>query len=376
MDEFPPEYVNASNAGRIVGVVGVFHIIAFAFVSLRVYVRLFMVKAFGIDDTLIIISALLALASWICLILQIPYGLGRHGMVVPVEDRIKFEKITFWKTVISDGFALGFVVAYSIQAITWLFVYCTPYSGWWEFQWMNPFDPRCHDFNVFVNLVYWNISCHIFTDVCLGALPVPIIWTLKMKLRVRIYVIAILNLGYFAVLMGILKAVFMLTTGGDPDAIFDYWVHFWQNLQLNIGIIAACASFLKPLVGRFLKINSSVGYYPSYDRYGQRGHSRTGLSVPGTNSKRTGTIDRSLGDDFDAPSKYNIRIAGEEISPGSTSVQGTRAHVASVGNSSTEAIYIGGQPSDSNSEEIILQNLDKDRGIMLTRDFTVKYSDK
>jgi len=149
-----------------------------------------------------------------------------------------------------------------------------------------------------------------------------------------------------------------------------------NSLQLNIGIIAACASFLKPLVGRFLKINSSVGYYPSYDRYGQHGHSRTGLSVPGTNSKRTGTIDRSLGDDFDAPSKYNIRIAGEEISPGSTSVQGTRAHVASVGNSSTEAIYIGGQPSDSNSEEIILQNLDKDRGIMLTRDFTVKYSDK
>jgi hypothetical protein len=32
-----------------------------------------------------------------------------------------------------------------------------------------------------------------------------------------------------AILMGILKAVFMLTTGGDPDAIFDYWVHFWQK---------------------------------------------------------------------------------------------------------------------------------------------------
>jgi hypothetical protein len=29
--------------------------------------------------------------------------------------------------------------------------------------------------------------------------------------------------------MGILKAVYMLTTGGDPDAIFDYWVHFWQK---------------------------------------------------------------------------------------------------------------------------------------------------
>lgn len=52
---------------------------------------------------------------------------------------------------------IGFVAAYSIQAIAWLFVYCKPYSGWWEFQWMNPFDPRCADFNVFLSLTYWNI---------------------------------------------------------------------------------------------------------------------------------------------------------------------------------------------------------------------------
>jgi hypothetical protein len=52
----------------------------------------------------------------------------------------------------------AFVVAYSIQAIVWLFVYCDPYSGWWEFQWLNPFDPRCKDFTVFVDLTYWNIG--------------------------------------------------------------------------------------------------------------------------------------------------------------------------------------------------------------------------
>ena len=45
--------------------------------------------------------------SWICLVLQIPYGLGRHGLIIPTEDRIKFEQITFWKTVFSDGVALG-----------------------------------------------------------------------------------------------------------------------------------------------------------------------------------------------------------------------------------------------------------------------------
>ena len=45
--------------------------------------------------------------AWICLILQIPYGLGRHGLVIPIPDRIKFEQITFWKTVFSDGVAMG-----------------------------------------------------------------------------------------------------------------------------------------------------------------------------------------------------------------------------------------------------------------------------
>lgn len=66
-----------------------------------------------------------------------------------------------------------------------------------------------------------------------------------MKLRLRLYVIGILNLGYLyvswtswqhlgltvfsSVLMGILKAIYMLTTGGSPDTIFDYWVHFWQK---------------------------------------------------------------------------------------------------------------------------------------------------
>lgn len=56
-EEFPPEYANASNAGRIVGVVGFFHFVALTFVLLRVYVRVFMVRAFGIDDGLIVVTA-------------------------------------------------------------------------------------------------------------------------------------------------------------------------------------------------------------------------------------------------------------------------------------------------------------------------------
>ncbi|KAK4154633.1 hypothetical protein C8A00DRAFT_32589 [Chaetomidium leptoderma] len=436
---FTPEYVNASNAGRIVGVVGFFHFLAFTFVSLRIYVRLFMVRAFGVDDALIIIACGLALMSWICLVLQIPHGLGRHGLVVPVEERIKFEQITFWKTVFSDGVALGllrvsmaisllrlkrdlkwyrwslfaimgFVVLYSIQAIAWLFVYCTPFSGWWGFQWMNPFDPRCQDFNLFVNLVYWNISCNIFTDVVLGALPIPIILSLKMKLRVRLYVIGILNLGYLAVLMGILKAVYMLTTGGDPDAIFDYWVHFWQNLQLNIGLIAACASFLKPLVGRLLKLNSSAaGYsYPSNNQYNRSGRTPMGVETIGSrypaNKKRGGRADRSRGmdeedeyelhtknmmnhndtDDMEDSSDRQVvtrveAAAGRGRGDGGGGGGGGGSHESRSSNEGAAGVHDAGvPPSDTNSEEIILQKHDDSipHGIMMTRDVSVRYSNK
>ncbi|AEO68612.1 e0629435-eb59-45cf-9678-2ab46b64b916 [Thermothielavioides terrestris] len=395
--EYPPAYLNANNAGRIVGVVGVFCFLAITFVSLRIYVRVFMVRAFGVDDALIILACALALMSWICLVLQIPYGLGRHAVVIPVENRIKFERITFWKTVFSDGFALGllrismaisllrlkkdlrwyrwslfavmvFVVLYSIQAITWLFVYCTPYSGWWEFQWMNPFDPRCKSFTVFVDLVYWNVSCNIFTDVLLGALPVPIIWNLKMKLRVRLYVIGILNLGYLAVLMGILKAVFMLTTGGDPDAIFNYWVHFWENLQLDIGIIAACASFLKPLVGRLLKINSSAGYsHPTSGRYYHRGgRTPMGGETIGSKYANRRQADRSHADEFELHTKTEHEVV--------TRVQAAGSPAGSQERVSAEAVDV--LPSDTNSEEIILQKPGAAHGIVISRDVKVQYSSK
>ncbi|KAK1994041.1 hypothetical protein LX36DRAFT_224326 [Colletotrichum falcatum] len=287
MAKSPPQHADASNAVRIVGVVGVFHFIALAFVFLRIYARVIILRVFRSEDALILVTAALALTAWICLILQVPRGLGQHFQTTTTEERVEFERITFWKTVISDNVAMGllrisvaisllrldnvmkwyrwslygvigFVVAYSIQSIVWQFVYCTPLSGWWEFQWMNPFDSRCRDFNLFLDLAYWNISCNVFVDVCLGSLPIPIIWNLSIQRRVRVYILCILNLGYFSIIMGIFRAVYTLAARGDPDKPFNYGEHFWQNLQLNMGIIAACASFLKPVVGRVLKLDRST----------------------------------------------------------------------------------------------------------------------
>ena len=51
-----PRRVAESNLGYILGVTATFHAIALIFVWLRLYARVFIVKAFGKDDAFIVVS--------------------------------------------------------------------------------------------------------------------------------------------------------------------------------------------------------------------------------------------------------------------------------------------------------------------------------
>ncbi|KAM0326605.1 hypothetical protein ACHAQA_006474 [Verticillium albo-atrum] len=64
--------------------------------------------------------------------------------------------------------------------------------------------------------------------------------------------------------MGVVKAIYQIAYGSNPDKTFEQSVQFWGFLQLQLGIIAACAPALKPLVSRFLKLSTTGDYrYPS-----------------------------------------------------------------------------------------------------------------
>jgi hypothetical protein len=81
-----------------------------------------------------------------------------------------------------------------------------------------------------------------------------------------------------------------------------------------------------------------------------------------TNKRRA---DRSHVDEFELHTKNDIRAEGSDHQV-VTSVQAARSASASQDYS----------PSDTNSEEIILQKQDAPHGIMLTRDVTVRYTNK
>ncbi|KAK1976399.1 hypothetical protein LZ30DRAFT_805882 [Colletotrichum cereale] len=271
-----PEWAKESNTATIIGVTAVFHSLALLFVGSRIYTRMAIVKMMGRDDYVIVASTLCAVAGMTMFSVQSFHGLGKHTLTILEKDMVIMRKSSFFQSIISSiaGLALlkvsiglsllrlsrsawysrvlwaliGFVSAYSIMAWMTFFFYCQPLEGYWD----KSLKPMCYPITLFIKFALVNTAFNIFTDVCFATLPVTIIWTLQMKLRTRIYLIVVLSLGYFAVAMGVIKSFYQIAYGKDMDKTF---------LQLNLGIIAACAPSLKPLVGHALKLSSNGQYH-------------------------------------------------------------------------------------------------------------------
>jgi hypothetical protein len=72
------------------------------------------------------------------------------------------------------------------------FLHCSPMQGHWN----TAITRKCYDISLFVAFSLINTAFNIFTDVLFATFPIPIIWSLQMKRKVRLYLIGILSLGY------------------------------------------------------------------------------------------------------------------------------------------------------------------------------------
>ncbi|RYO86468.1 hypothetical protein DL766_008129 [Monosporascus sp. MC13-8B] len=270
-----PERAAESNTVWIVAVVTVFHALALLCVGLRVYAKIWATRAPWWDDVFIVCSAEGGLS-----IIQISHGLGKHQDTIDRAHYKIFQHAAFWQSVISATASLTFLKVsialsllrlgfskwykWSLWAIIFAsvcvfisgiftFFFCRPLEGYWD---------KSLRAVVMVRGGLSNTAFNIVSDIALASLSVPVVWRLKMDRRTRLYVIGILSLGYPAVAMGIVKAVYQITYGSTKDKTFTQSVQFWGFLQPQLGIIAACATSLKPSFRRILKLPSSA-----YNRY-------------------------------------------------------------------------------------------------------------
>jgi len=78
-----------------------------------------------------------------------------------------------------------------------LLALCDPIPAAWDKELAK--TARCFPNKLANNFAAINTAFNIFTDICFATIPIPMLWALQMKLRIRIYLIVIFSLGYMYV---------------------------------------------------------------------------------------------------------------------------------------------------------------------------------
>ncbi|KAF3042042.1 hypothetical protein E8E11_002324 [Didymella keratinophila] len=217
-----------------------------------------MLKTIGVDDWIMVVAAVLNTACFSLFVALTRNGVGRHSeyftYVRPDLFTVFFE-LAWW-------YAWIIVVAYSSIKISIAFFLLRLADHRRHWRW------ALHSIIVF-NLV---------SDLVLAILPVPMVWKLQTNVRTRISLCIILGLGSFACGTAVYKIPLQYHFFEEADfSGKGAWYYIWQQIEMNIGIIAACLPTLKPLAANFFGVVSALTFeYGS--RYGSNAPSRPHIS--------------------------------------------------------------------------------------------------
>ncbi|KAL7778662.1 hypothetical protein CFE70_008163 [Pyrenophora teres f. teres 0-1] len=293
-----PEYLAENQAGRLLAVTCPLFALSALAVLLRFYVRIFMLKIFGWDGTLGLFVKVINL------------GLGRHAEAFPPENLYPFFEIMYFYSVmiitaysfikLSIGFfllriadrtkwrpfmigmltMLVFIGIFTIGSTFPILFQCTPVRAGWDYKLRPPMGSQ-----IFKNIGVFNSTINIATDLIFALLPIPMVWKLQVTLQTRIGLAIILGLGLFASAVAIYKTPmqyhFFKTTDWSGAGA---WYYIWQEVEMYVGILAACLPTLKPLFTNFFGQMRSLA---------TRGRSNSSNAIGGTLFRSNGYVKQS-----------------------------------------------------------------------------------
>ncbi|KAI0542230.1 hypothetical protein GGR58DRAFT_453184 [Xylaria digitata] len=384
-----PKLQEESSLPLLLGVVTAIHVLALIVSILRIYSRVFLAKAFGWDDGFMLGSTISAFVSYTLYIYESQHGLGKHKVFVSADDLWKFGAANFAQTIInllglgllkiSLSFSLirlsrnktiiwilwgtiAFVTIYTIFAFLTLFLYCQPLSGFWDIT----SGAKCYSLQLFIRFALANTALSIFTDILLASLPIPVIWQLQLKVKIRLYLIAMLALGWGAVAIGVVKAIYQIQYNPLGDSTFEISIPTWAFIQLNVSIIAACAPQLKKLLRPILGLTTNSYKSSPYGNPSRGLGNTTGRSVGGRYMRQPSHADKT--DGFELDERPIVSLEGGRA-------QGHSDDSGELGTHATASSQQDKMTHRSNSSDTIFReasvNGRNNRGIMRTTEVVI-----
>ncbi|KAL1958781.1 hypothetical protein VTO42DRAFT_3900 [Malbranchea cinnamomea] len=244
-------------------------------VAVRFYCRRFLVHAVKIYDYLMLLALCVTWTMAVINYYQTKFGTGLQMseqsqdletlkgtlrlwytyQIIYLLDlgAVKFSILTFYR-VISSQLAyriaiyavMAFVGAFTIS-MTFVNVFeCGKPSNAWAPDFIFQIGGSCLDLT---KIYYIQAAFNILSDIVILLLPMPVLYTLHMRLQKRIALIALFSVGTLAIIASTLR-VYALSLWSDPDADKPYasaHILFWSQIEVNTAIICASVPSLKPL---------------------------------------------------------------------------------------------------------------------------------
>ncbi|RAK83597.1 hypothetical protein BO79DRAFT_241027 [Aspergillus costaricaensis CBS 115574] len=293
-----------------------------AVIALRVYVRTILLRAWGADDVLMVIGTILTYGLSIASIVAAYYGVGKHYSDVPIEDRVPMFKC-IWATRLLYVLGLCFIklsllwfylrletrrfmlwLVYSVifivlgVSISSFFVdtiSCIPPSKFWN----SAKSGHCMSTASQQKFYEVNGILVIVMDILIWAVPIPMLWRVRISLRKKIAVLGVFSVGLLSIAAACVRYHTVLQLANNPDETYVLAASLnWCGIEAYVAIFCGSTPALYVFVKRYLPrmLGPSYAHNPTYS--GQSNAKR--FSAPFRAVSRQRMSESRLGESQDA----------------------------------------------------------------------------
>ncbi|KAF1986278.1 hypothetical protein K402DRAFT_421485 [Aulographum hederae CBS 113979] len=264
-------------SGEVLAVAILFACLTWITVLLRVYVRGYLLRSFGLDDWTMVATQIFFTGYLICQILGVVYGTGKHRSSLKEEDaeqavqywwycelfyiqaalfvkvslgiflhRVAVRRVHLWLLRFTVASTALFGTCYFFLAL----FQCSPISFFWtRFRAEPPSGGQCLDNAIIIGATYAASGLNAIADWTFGLLPIFIVYTLAMSRRQKIMVTCILALGAVGSTATVIRLQYVRDLGNISDFLYSTVdIAIWSTVEPGIGITAACIATLRPLL--------------------------------------------------------------------------------------------------------------------------------
>ncbi|CAI4215911.1 unnamed protein product [Parascedosporium putredinis] len=241
-------------------------------IFLRCYVRTFMVRAFGIDDWLMVAGTVGLFTLYAAFSSTgVKYGTGQHHANLE-DENIKKAMMCWWfcylwysLAMVSSKLSIGWFLlrvtttklyrwiifiamgSTAFSGLVFFFVtlfQCNPIPYFWN----KDLEGKCVNIEVVIALAILYSVTAVISDFIFAILPAVIVWQLQLHKRTKLMLIPLLAMGCVASSAVVVRFPF-LPKFREPDFLWNTLdIAIWSTIEQGLAITAGSLATLRPLI--------------------------------------------------------------------------------------------------------------------------------